>query len=382
MSRHDRVEGAAALLGLAATAALLIPAALTPARDLRAIFGSGLLERVPVMALAALWFLVVLVVRARRTNVDPDGERRIATYLLFPAMFSLALVVQQGRSLRSLAALPTATAIVYLGVVAIAVSSALRETVPLLELPRHLRHDLARARPRTWAAGLAALAVAGASFLIVPPGSDRPVWHSVAEFEQWYAKQPRLPVPVDGVTAPVVIVKFHDYQCPPCRRTFDDHRELVAAYGKASPAQVAYVVRDYPLDVECNPPVRASLHPLACEAAAAVRLAARKGRDEAMAAWLYEHQTSLSRESIVAAAREVAGVDDFEATYAGALEQVKADVALGNRLGVRGTPTFFVNGVRMNAVPRAYLEAAVAYELRQGKAAPAATADLGRPGAR
>ena len=48
------------------------------------------------------------------------------------------------------------------------------------------------------------------------------------------------------------------------------------------------------------------------------------------------------------------------------LEQVKADAALGGLLGVRSTPTFFVNGVRVvGGLAPQYLEAVIAYELRK-----------------
>ncbi len=51
------------------------------------------------------------------------------------------------------------------------------------------------------------------------------------------------------------------------------------------------------------------------------------------------------------------------------LEQVRADARLGQQLGVQGTPTFFVNGIRVGSLRPAYFDAAIAYLLnKSGKA--------------
>jgi protein-disulfide isomerase len=61
--------------------------------------------------------------------------------------------------------------------------------------------------------------------------------------------------------------------------------------------------------------------------------------------------------------------DDFDARYAATLELVKADVALGNQLNVGSTPTFFINGVKVEGqwAPQ-YFDQAIAYELRNAPA--------------
>jgi protein-disulfide isomerase len=66
-------------------------------------------------------------------------------------------------------------------------------------------------------------------------------------------------------------------------------------------------------------------------------------------------------------ARDVAGVTDFDSKYAATLEAVRADIAVGSRLGVRATPTFFINGrqIPSGALPAKYFDAAIAYELRK-----------------
>jgi protein-disulfide isomerase len=47
------------------------------------------------------------------------------------------------------------------------------------------------------------------------------------------------------------------------------------------------------------------------------------------------------------------------------LEAVRADVQLGTKLAVTGTPTFFINGIRISSLRPAYLDAAIAHLLRK-----------------
>jgi protein-disulfide isomerase len=65
------------------------------------------------------------------------------------------------------------------------------------------------------------------------------------------------------------------------------------------------------------------------------------------------------------AARDIGQVTDFDAQYASALSLVRSDVALGGTLALRGTPTFFINGVRIDSIlaPQ-YFDEAIAYELQ------------------
>ena len=68
------------------------------------------------------------------------------------------------------------------------------------------------------------------------------------------------------------------------------------------------------------------------------------------------------------AARDVAGVQDFDAQYARALEEVKTDAGLGKLLDVHSTPTFFIAGRRLpQAVQPQYLDVIIDLELKRAK---------------
>jgi protein-disulfide isomerase len=52
------------------------------------------------------------------------------------------------------------------------------------------------------------------------------------------------------------------------------------------------------------------------------------------------------------------------------LPAVRADVQLAQKLGVTGTPTFFINGVKINTLLQAkYVDATIQYFLKKSGAA-------------
>lgn len=187
----------------------------------------------------------------------------------------------------------------------------------------------------------------------------------ITQFEAYLAQQPRVPLVVQADGAAVVIVKFNDYQCPPCRQTYMEYKPVFAKWAKTQPGKVRYVTRDYPLERQCNAFVNQDLHPSSCEAAVAVRLAREKGKAEAMEEWVFANQPTLTPEGVKAAVATVAGVTDFDARFAATLELVKADIAQGSGLKVSGTPTFFMNGLRLPGLRAEYFDAAIAWELRR-----------------
>ena len=124
------------------------------------------------------------------------------------------------------------------------------------------------------------------------------------------------------------------------------------------------MLKDFPLDSECNNNVQQTLHPAGCEAAVGARLAREKNRITQFEDWVFANQPTLTPDAVKRAAREVGEVQNFDARYETVLEQVKADIAYGRTLGVRSTPTFFIYGVKLEgALPAAYFDQAIAFEL-------------------
>jgi uncharacterized membrane protein/protein-disulfide isomerase len=185
-----------------------------------------------------------------------------------------------------------------------------------------------------------------------------------SNFDQWYEGLPRVPIAVPTDGAKVLIVKFNDYQCPPCRMTWESYKPVIAKYQSMYPGKVKFVTKDFPLDPKCNVNTPQGMHQASCEAAASVRMARAKGRGEAMEEWLFANQPQLTPDLVKQAVRSVGGVTDFDAQYPKIVELVKGDIAMGAALQVHATPTFFINGVRIPIVKPEYFDQAIAYELK------------------
>jgi protein-disulfide isomerase len=194
-----------------------------------------------------------------------------------------------------------------------------------------------------------------------------PTTEQRSELERFMATAQRVPLVIPAEGAKVLIVKFNDFQCPACSHSYLTYRPILAKYEAQYPGAVRVVLKDFPLNSNCNSN-SSMVHPAACDAAVAVRLARQRNRGAEMEDWLYTHQPAMTPASVRQAAREIGGVTDFEARYATILELVKSDVALGNQLAIRSTPTFFINGVKVEgewAVQ--YFDQAIAYELQHAK---------------
>lgn len=183
-----------------------------------------------------------------------------------------------------------------------------------------------------------------------------------SQFDAWISAQPRatLPIPADG--AQVLVVKFNDYQCPACRQAFLEYRGVVAKYEQQSAGRVKFVTLDFPLEAECN---IANIHPSACEAAAAVRMAKAKGKGAEMEEWLFVNQAQMTPAAVKEGLASVAQVTDFDAQYPKMLEAVRADAKVGRDLNISATPTFYVNGIKVPSLRAVYFDALIDSELKR-----------------
>jgi protein-disulfide isomerase len=135
--------------------------------------------------------------------------------------------------------------------------------------------------------------------------------------------------------AAVTVVEFTDYQCPNCAAAQPTLERLIAEYGD----RVRFVVRDFPL----------TQHADAEKAAEAAEAAREQGKYWDFTAILFRNQSSLKPEQLKQYAR-VLGLD--LAKFGAALDsgrfadKVQRDINDGERVGVNGTPTFFINGRR------------------------------------
>jgi protein-disulfide isomerase len=141
------------------------------------------------------------------------------------------------------------------------------------------------------------------------------------------------------VNAKVTLVEYGDYECPYCGRA---HRVVQEALRLAG-LDVRFVFRHFPL---------AEMHPYALGAAEAAEAAGAQGQFWVMHDLLLEHQSALAPEDLLGYAL-AAGLDGPRSTQDLAshahLSRVQADFGSGVRSGVNGTPTFFLQGERLDA---------------------------------
>jgi protein-disulfide isomerase len=145
--------------------------------------------------------------------------------------------------------------------------------------------------------------------------------------------------------APVTIVEFSDFQCPFCGRVGRTLDELRRMYG---PDQVRFVWKNDPL------PFHSNARP-AAEAATTVFRLGGAGAFWKFHDLIFANQRALDAVNFRAWAEQagVAGAA-FEAAFAARayVTKVDDDIALADRLGIRGTPVFRINGVSvMGAQP-------------------------------
>jgi protein-disulfide isomerase len=141
--------------------------------------------------------------------------------------------------------------------------------------------------------------------------------------------------PIRGaVDAPVTLVEFSDFHCPFCNRAQATLKQVLERY----PGKVKLVYRDFPLD---------RLHPQARHAAEAARCAHDQGKFWEYHDVLYANTPRADSEDLRRYAKQV-GLDvaKFEQCVSSGVHKgaVQRDIDEGSRLGVTGTPAFFING--------------------------------------
>jgi uncharacterized membrane protein/protein-disulfide isomerase len=335
----------------------------------------GTLMGVPVSIFGGLWFACVGLLAMGGMVARPQVRESIAGYLF--ALSTLALAAALYLLYASVVILKAYCPMCLLtdaAIVGIFIVSGSADSVPMMTLPRRLTQDLKVLVSSPLAVVVTVLFLAGAASTLaffpresaIDPGTALPATTADqrSELEQFMATAPRIPLVVPRDGAKVLIVKFNDFQCPACSGSYQAYKPILEKYEAQEPGAVRVVLKDYPLNTNCNP--RSSmLHSAACEAAVAVRLAREHNRGPQMEEWLYTHQEGMTPDKVRQAARDVGQVPDFAAKYDATLALVKGDVALGTQLNINSTPTFFINGVKVEGqwAPQ-YFDQAIAYELQ------------------
>lgn len=137
-----------------------------------------------------------------------------------------------------------------------------------------------------------------------------------------------------GENAKVTVVEYSDFQCPFCAKGTIVIKELESYYGQ----DIRLEYRHFPL---------MQIHEKAEKAAEASECAVDQGKFWEYHDKLFANQNALDTVSLKKYAREL-GLDGakFDACLDSGEKKpiVISELRLGEKLGITGTPTFFVNG--------------------------------------
>ncbi len=134
--------------------------------------------------------------------------------------------------------------------------------------------------------------------------------------------------------APVTIIEFSDFQCPFCKRFYD---QVLPSLDKEyiSTGKVRLVFRDYPLEFHKN----------ALPAAIAANCAQEQGKYWGVHDFLFENPDKLDTASILSSTDQLnLNREKFEKCLNDKSKEteINKDFQEGQLYGVRGTPSFFI----------------------------------------
>ena len=139
--------------------------------------------------------------------------------------------------------------------------------------------------------------------------------------------------------APVTMIEFSDFECPFCERFFiQTLPQIEKDYIQTGKVRMIY--RDFPLNFHKN----------ATKAAEAAECAEEQGKFWEYHDKLYENQNALGNVSLKQYAKDLGlNVADFTFCLDSGkkTQEVKKDVQDGISYGIQGTPTFFINGIKL-----------------------------------
>jgi protein-disulfide isomerase len=147
-----------------------------------------------------------------------------------------------------------------------------------------------------------------------------------------------------NVNAEKTLVEYGDYQCPHCGAAHPFIKKLL----KEFKGEFRFVFRNFPLQES---------HPMAMMAAMAVEAAARQDKFWEMHDIIFEHQQSLDPNSILGfAAKLKLNEEQFEKDIRDKelMQRVEDDFESGLRSGVNGTPTFYLDGKKVDSYNETY----------------------------
>lgn len=198
-----------------------------------------------------------------------------------------------------------------------------------------------------------------------------------------YQSEPVKDIPISPAdprlgndSVPAQLIVFSDFRCLACRRFSVVLNDLLTEFD----GELSVVFKHLPLSNACNPTVKSDFHPGACDLAWAADVARQQQQfwdfHNALFAsmqrdWRSQLETAMHQQKI--------HPDQFSAAAGkqAARQKVEEDILLAEQLGLRSTPSVFLNGRRVTRLSRISLRHLIRWEIEaatRGSAADDATA--------
>ena len=210
----------------------------------------GSVAGIPVAVFGMVWFALATLLSVAALTARPTVRESVPGYLFIGSTLALSTIIYLAyTSFVVLNMVCVVCLVTYVAVAGLFLVSGGTSSIPLSSLPRRALLDFKALASSRLALAVSVLFLAGAASALAyfpyearrsaeaspaEPGAPAEPGPSAepgvaadqsetAQFERWYTSQPRkaLVVPTEG--AKVLVVKFNDYQCPPCRQTYMDY---------------------------------------------------------------------------------------------------------------------------------------------------------------
>ncbi|MFZ3077866.1 MAG: thioredoxin domain-containing protein [Candidatus Aenigmatarchaeota archaeon] len=173
-------------------------------------------------------------------------------------------------------------------------------------------------------------------------------------FSQPVSQLPRTEHFLGSAGAKVVMVEYSDFQCPACGAAEPAVEQVIQSYGN----RIKFVYKHFPLT---------NIHQYSQKAAESSECAGAQGKFWEMHDKLFANQNALRITDLKIYAQQIGlNTTEFNSCLDGgaAAANVKADFSEGLAEKVRATPTFFINGRKIEGgVPFEEFKAVIDQEL-------------------
>lgn len=215
-------------------------------------------------------------------------------------------------------------------------------------------------------------AIKSKKLVILYPKPKEPVYNISVSDQEPVRYGPKTtdtkPIGCKGDQCPITVVEYSEYQCPFCDRMLPDTTKVLEAYK----GKIRWIVRDFPLE----------FHPRAIPAAVAAKCAHFQGKFWDMYYSIFQNQKELSDADLIKRAESLKlDMKKFNECYntpkdtkapsdwKKANDMIQDNISSGAKIGVRGTPAFFVEGKMLSgALPFEEFKKVIDEELANKKA--------------